>query len=502
MAGLAMVLTLMILLATSGPAPSQAASHQNQSSAEQPAGQLSSLVQQHASLPQHFKPAFLYGARNKSVNFTHLAVDELTSSVYVGATNWLFQLSSVSLKPDFLLKTGPTPPQADNLKDCSPADCPMSQMIFQMSDPQQSLMHHAPFANDLGVPLKSSSKAAGNHTLNSYAFLAPPRTGQQQQQHHQQQTGNSQQQRKGQHNNYNKILAIDYDSKQLIVCNSFGQGACRKHQLGQLNNYSELIPMAVASNDEHSTSVALIVKQQGHGSKPIMYVAATSTKLGPYRDQVPAISARHLEPQQRAMQIIERSFTDSAQIDVSFELRDYYLINYVHSFQHNDYIYFATLQRKSPLRQFEEWGYITRLARLCLSDLSFQSYTEITLECKSRHAGRSKQQPVNYNLLQDAQLTQASSQLAQLLGVKQQSAVLVTAFAQSRDHTLRSQQRSAICLYPMERVEEKFNENIHLCYNGSAKARNMNYIAGSVNDCPKAGVSNSPRAGSNHLPAR
>jgi plexin A len=83
---------------------------------------------------------------------------------------------------------------------------------------------------------------------------------------------------------------------------------------------------------------------------------------------------------------------------------------------------------------------------------------------------------------------QAGSQLQQQLGLaggSRSSAVLVGAFSQSRDHTTRSSLKSAICLFPMDKIEQKFQENIDLCYNGTIKSRNMDYIAGSVNDCPK-----------------
>jgi len=464
----------------------------------------------------HLQPSYVYGARNRSINFTHVAIDELTGSIYVGATNWLLQLSASNLKAEFALKTGPA---VENSRDCAPADC-----LAQIAHIEASSLpaHHA-HGSDLSVPASGPNRRppAGTtmHTAgsnSSYALLAAPRSGggpgirlaggplptatQHALTSGQSATLTGQATATSptsasqlQNNNYNKILAIDHEAKQLIVCGSLNQGACRKHQLGQLANFSDLIPLPVASNDEHSSSVALI-SSPGRQQRPIMYVAATNSRLGPYREMVPAISARYLDPPSKSMQIIEKSFTDSARVDISFELRDYYLVNYVYAFQHNDFVYFATVQRKSPLRQLEEWGYTSRLARLCLSDLSFQSYTELTLECQSasnskRQTRQQAQGSTNYNLLQDAHLTSASSHLAQQLGIRAQSAVLAAVFSQSKDHTTRSQQKSAICLFPLDKIERKFNENIHMCYNGSAKARNMNYIAGSVNDCPKAGVS-------------
>lgn len=432
-------------------------------------------------VPAHWQPSFaLISAQKRAMNFSHLLVDERSQSIYVGATNWLLQVSLGTLRADHALRTGPAAGPESHWRDCAPADC---QWPAQLLEPVQLLPAlHA--HNDLagawpGWPARSPS-AHGNQS----ATLTAHRAGQSPQQQQQQQ-----QQQPQQVNNYNKILAIDQESRQLIACNSLSQGACRKHQLGQIGNFSELIPLPVAANDEQSSSLALVVGGQhvaNNKRASVLYVAATNSRQGPYREMVPAISGRYLEPaSQRPMQIIERSFTDSARIDISFELRDYYLVNYVHSFQHQDYVYFVTVQRKSPLRQLEEWGYITRLARLCLNDLSFQSYAEITLECSQQATN------LNYNLIQDAQLFTASPHLANQLGLRNQQAgqVLAGAFALSKDHTTKTQTKSAICLYPMERIEQKFNENIQQCYNGSARARNMNYIAGSVNDCPKPSVS-------------
>lgn len=548
--------------------------HQNHVESNNNKGGKSEQHQQHSHQQRqyqlHIQPSFVLGTRNRSINFTHLTVDDATGTVYVGATNWLFQLSASDLRAEYVLKTGPASANSSEYsRDCAPSDCSahiahvepgllpihhgrgdlnlsawtaqaQAQVQAQTLSPSQSSsqaqpIHFRRMQSSMHATNISSSNNNNNNNAGSSAFLSTPRS-------------NQQQGSQSHNNNYNKILVIDHESRQLIVCGSLNQGACRRHQLGQLANYSDLIPLPVASNDEHSSTVALISQSNSMGAsqvshpssgflskssgfssqsnfnqrQPIMYAAATNSKIGPYREMVPAISGRYLEPPSKAMQIIEKSFTDSARIDISFELRDYYLVNYIYAFQHNDYVYFATVQRKSPLRQLEEWGYITRLARLCLSDLSFQSYTELTLECRSslssdstssqttrpsnnkartttRHQQQQQQQVfsgssststnTNYNLLQDAYLTQASSHLAHQLGVRAQSAILATVFAQSKDHTTKSQQKSAICLFPMDKIEAKFNENIHLCYNGSSKARNMNYIAGSVNDCPRAGVS-------------
>uniref|UniRef100_A0A8D8JWY5 Plexin-B n=1 Tax=Culex pipiens TaxID=7175 RepID=A0A8D8JWY5_CULPI len=46
-----------------------------------------------------------------------------------------------------------------------------------------------------------------------------------------------------------------------------------------------------------------------------------------------------------------------------------------------------------------------------------------------------------------------------------------------------------MCIYSLIEIEEIFNENIHSCFNGSIKDRNLGYISGTINDgkCPNVG---------------
>lgn len=286
--------------------------------------------------------------------------------------------------------------------------------------------------------------------------------------------------------NINKILVIDHDSKMLISCGSVHQGACKRHRLNDIGQQEDLVPVPVASNDENSTTFAMIGPSRYFGShlQSVLYVGATNSKLGPYRDMVPAISSRSLEPGPRLFSIIEKSFTDSARVDISSHLRDYYLVKYIYGFHSNDHVYFATVQRKSHSRALEEWGFITRLARICISDAGFHTYTEITLQCLGKTDG------IDYNILQSAYLIKSSgSDFARDLHIEHSSPVLIGVFSQSKDHTTKPSLNSAICVYPLVDIEQKFLENMHLCYNGSVMTRDMDYIAGSVNQCPEPGVS-------------
>jgi len=58
-----------------------------------------------------------------------------------------------------------------------------------------------------------------------------------------------------------------------------------------------------------------------------------------------------------------------------------FLVNYVYGFNTTSHIFFVIVQKRSHLPGDEEKGYVTRLARVCVSDVNYDSYTEVTLEC-------------------------------------------------------------------------------------------------------------------------
>lgn len=284
-------------------------------------------------------------------------------------------------------------------------------------------------------------------------------------------------------NNVNKVLVIDKQSNKLIACGSVHQGSCRRHLLDNISQMEELIPLPVAANDENSSTYAFIGPTRFTGSQltPVLYVATTNSRLGPYRDMIPAICSRSLEPN-RLFNIIEKSFSDTARVDISYHMRDYYLVNYVFGFSANEFVYFATVQKKSHLRTLEEWGYVTRLARVCISDAAYNTYTEVTVQCLGPDG-------TDYTLLQDAVILKPGNELARQLRIDYNEKVLIGVFATSKDHTSRPSRQSAMCIFPLSEIENKFTENMHLCYNGSVLTRDMDYIAGSIQSCPEPGVS-------------
>ncbi|XP_055593886.1 plexin-B [Uranotaenia lowii] len=278
-------------------------------------------------------------------------------------------------------------------------------------------------------------------------------------------------------NNYNKILIYNSVGDTLIACGSIHQGACKIYYLsGTFPNTSKYMEIALAANDENSSTYAFIgpSKYQSWKKEDILYVGTTFTNVGDYRHDVPAISSRKLDDLSYAEFSIQQS-----NINIDVKYRDHFLVDYVYGFNSSEYAYFMVVQKKSHLA--DEAGFVTRLARICVNDPNYDSYTEVTISCLVDGE--------DYNILRDAKITHAGIKLSQDLGIKKDDHVLVAVFSPSKEITNEPQHNSAMCVYSLTEIEEVFNENIHSCFNGSIKDRNLGYISGTINDgkCPVVG---------------
>ena len=179
--------------------------------------------------------------------------------------------------------------------------------------------------------------------------------------------------------NVNKLLIADLESQTLIACGSLLQGACEKYKMSNISIKPEFIPHSVAANDENSSTYAFIGPERYNawGQTNILYVGTTFTNRGDYRHDVPAISSRNLHN----LEFAEYTFNKQSIVYIDVKYRDHFLVKYVYGFNASDYAYFVLVQKKSYLPEKEEDGYTSRLARSCISDPNYDSYTEVTLEC-------------------------------------------------------------------------------------------------------------------------
>lgn len=239
----------------------------------------------------------------------------------------------------------------------------------------------------------------------------------------------------------------------------------------------QFVAVPLAANDEYASTYAFIgPARYSWKEEDILYVGTTFTNVGDYRHDVPAISSRRLDDLNYAEFSIQQSI-----INIDVKYRDHFLVDYVYGFNSSEYAYFMLVQKRSHLA--EEAGYVTRLARICITDPNYDSYTEITIQCT---AG---EEHADYNILKDAKITLASQKLAHQMGIKRDDPILITVFSPSKEISDQPENKSAMCIYSLKDIEDMFIENIHLCFNGTIKDRNLGYISGTINDgrCPIVG---------------
>lgn len=257
--------------------------------------------------------------------------------------------------------------------------------------------------------------------------------------------------------NVNKILVIDQESGRVIACGSVAQGSCSKYKLGDLSAKPEFVPVSVAANDADASTYAFIGPERYNSwdRSNVLYVGTTFTNNGEYRHDVPAISSRDL----MTLDTAQLTFNKQSSIQIDVKYRDNFLVQYVYGFNASDYAYFLIIQKHSHLAGNEELGYVSRLARTCVNDDNYNSYTEVTLECHVREETISgKSEVVNYNLVQDAKIAKAGANLAAQLGIETGDSILIAVFSPSKSISNEPMAKSAICVFSLQEIEIKFNE--------------------------------------------
>ena len=207
----------------------------------------------------------------------------------------------------------------------------------------------------------------------------------------------------------------------------------------------------------------------------VLYIGTTFTAHGNYRHSVPALATRNLVD----LDFSKFTFSEQSLLRIDVKYRDHFLVKYVYGFNASSYVYFLTVQKKSHLPGQEEAGFISRISRVCISDDNYDSYTEITLECHDKRGNL-------YNLVQDAAIFRAGAHLAASMGINEGDEVMLAAFSKAQGHSNNPQKSTAMCMYSIKEIDVRFNENIHMCFNGSRKHRSMEYISGTILDgkCP------------------
>lgn len=195
-----------------------------------------------------------------------------------------------------------------------------------------------------------------------------------------------------------------------------------------------------------------------------MYVGVTYAGELTYGGDLPAVSSRSLE-KSRMFQLAASGVTTGTRMNINPTVRDTYLVNYVYGFSSQRFSYFLTTQPKQNLPSARD--YITKLVRVCQEDSHYYSYTEIPVDCIGNDA-------VKYNLVQAAYLGKPGADLADTLGITAQDDVLYTIFSEGKGKTPTN--RSALCVYPLKWIRQKFMTNIKSCFSGKG-SRGLDFIS-------------------------
>ncbi|XP_049284927.1 plexin-A2 isoform X3 [Anopheles funestus] len=263
--------------------------------------------------------------------------------------------------------------------------------------------------------------------------------------------------------NVNKMLLIDSNAKNLIVCGSLFQGICHIRNLHNISIVEQEVLEAVVANTANASTVAFIAPGPPLTSAEnnVLYVAVTFTGNSPYRSEIPAVSSRSLA-RDRLFQLAASAVTTGTRLFVNNYARETYIINYVYGFSSERFSYFLTTQYKSS-SHYASKERITKLVRICQDDSHYHSYTEIPVDCTSKDGTK-------FKTVSAAYVGKPGHELAQSLEITTNDDVLFAVF------DAPSANKSALCVYSLKAIRKKFMHNIKMCYNGEG-LRGLDYIS-------------------------
>jgi hypothetical protein len=296
-------------------------------------------------------------------------------------------------------------------------------------------------------------------------------------------------------NNYNKLLLIYEKRGAVLTCWSARQGVCDLRDVANLSNLIEDSSIPVVANDPVNSTVGFIASAAN--KQDLLYVAATYTNQGPYRGDVPALAGRSLSPSssssssssnqsprgfsrfvsggRRFMDVLSSSQglkSSKASIEFISRFQKNFIVKYVEAFNLGIYNYFLTVQRMDTFKSHGSQLLTTKLARLCLNDLSFtKSYTEMPLKCTGRGIETRPDSSygfIDYNELLNAKLIRVRSWQAS--SYDSNDYYLIGLFQETKRTTFNSSMSSqaskqAVCMFSMRQISEKIRENLNKCYN-------------------------------------
>ncbi|KAM5170392.1 plexin-B2 isoform 1-T2 [Mantella aurantiaca] len=254
--------------------------------------------------------------------------------------------------------------------------------------------------------------------------------------------------------NYNKLLLLDVPKGRIVICGCLFKGIC---SIRQMSNISEEISYDdsrgeksfVASNDEKVETVGLIADMTDKGPRVLFVGKGTSQ-----HDNGIIISTRILDEMEDKGPF--ETFHDSANLKYGSASAN--TQQFITVFEDPQRVYFISSRLDKTLHKNR-----TLITRLCKSDYNYFSYVEMDLGCRD-------QNNIPYNICTSAFLTSPGQELADLMGLSDvQDKVLFGVFSTF----INNKEKSAVCMFSLNRINQKFEENREECYTSSSESVNQ-----------------------------
>lgn len=249
---------------------------------------------------------------------------------------------------------------------------------------------------------------------------------------------------------------VDNAHSQLVTCGTVFQGTCQNRRLSNISVFETYLKDEsgygfVASTNPSFPAVAFTAP--GPENTVSLYVGTydrPKSRLYTARQYTLGVSRRYLNADDmfKIKLLDEDSNGPFAQLTRNAANSSAFVVTYVAGFSVGSFSYFLTTQPAvyPPTGSTQR---ISKLSQVCHNDPLFDSYVEMPIFCQSGVKG--------YNLVQAATVLQPGANLASELNIPVSEHLLVAAFYDSVD--------SALCVYSISDIRQRFTENIEACYN-------------------------------------
>ncbi|XP_072257696.1 plexin-B2 [Pyxicephalus adspersus] len=290
--------------------------------------------------------------------------------------------------------------------------------------------------------------------------------------------------------NYNKLLLLDLPKERIVVCGSLFKGICslRKFNITDELSYDDSRgeKSFVASNDEKVETVGLIADMTANGPRVLFVGKGTSQ-----HDNGIIISTRILDEMDDKGPF--ETYHDSANLKYGYSSAN--TQQFITVFEDTEHVYFISSRLDTTLHKNR-----TLITRLCKSDYNYFSYVEMDLGCKD-------QNNIPFNICTSAFLASPGQELADILSLSSvQDKVLFGVFSTF----INGREKSAVCLFSLKSINQKFEQNREECYTGLSESTNQDGESifskpfgdkiGCVKQSSNTGESQKYPCGSEHLP--